>query len=76
MAIYLQHMLRNINPWVLNLIIAWSIVWKGWALWRAARLRHVGWYILLLILNLIGVPEIIYILVTNKKYRELNDRVR
>jgi len=60
------------NPWLIPLIVAWSLAWKGWALWRAARFKHVGWYIALLIINTIGIFEIIYLIVTNKKYAELN----
>jgi len=47
--------------------LIWSIVWKGLALWRAARLKQVGWYIALLILNTIGLFEIIYLIATRKK---------
>jgi len=43
------------------LLIAWSLVWKGWALWRAARNNHSAWYIIMLILNTAGILEIIYI---------------
>ncbi len=43
------------------LLIVWSLVWKGWALWRAARNTHKAWYIIMLILNTAGILEIIYI---------------
>ena len=33
----------------------WSSVWKGIALWRAARNNHLGWYIALLIVNTLGI---------------------
>lgn len=73
---YVYNLVHNMNPWTLTLIIAWSFAWKGWALWRAARLKHLGWYIFLLIFNLVGIPEIIYIAVTNKKYSELNSNIK
>lgn len=69
-------LLQNMNPWVLTLVAIWSVAWKGWALWRAARLRHVVCYIVLLVLNLLGIPEIIYIYVTRKQYGDLYDRIR
>ncbi|MDD3880607.1 MAG: DUF5652 family protein [Syntrophomonas sp.] len=47
-------------------------MWKGLALWRAARLNQVAWYIALLIINTVGVFEIIYLIATNKKYKESN----
>ncbi|HWP98689.1 MAG TPA: DUF5652 family protein [Syntrophomonadaceae bacterium] len=68
--------LRHMNPWMLTLILAWSVAWKGWALWRAARLKHAGWYIVLLIVNSVGIAEIIYIAATNRRYAELNSRFR
>jgi len=60
------------TPMVLYPLITWSVVWKGLALWRAARLRQVGWYIALLVINTVGVFEIIYLITTNKKYKESN----
>jgi len=42
-------------------LMVWSLVWKGWALWRAARNTHKAWYIIMLILNTAGILEIIYI---------------
>lgn len=40
----------------------WEMVWKGIALWRAARNEHKGWYIAILIVNSLGILSIIYIL--------------
>lgn len=45
----------------------WSIVWKGIALWKSARNGHKGWYIAILILNTLGILEIIYLIFFNKK---------
>lgn len=58
------------NPMILYPLLVWSFFWKGWALWRAARLTHLFWFIALLVVNTVGIFEIIYILVTNKKYQE------
>ena len=44
----------------------WSSAWKGIALWRAARNNHLGWYIALLIVNTLGILEIIYIFAVSK----------
>ncbi len=47
---------------ILMMVLAiWSLVWKGWALWRAGRNNSVGWFIALLVLNTLGILEIIYI---------------
>jgi hypothetical protein len=66
----------NINPWLFTLLVVWSIAWKGWALWRAARLKHLGWYIVLLVVNLAGILEIIYIAISKREYKEFGERVR
>lgn len=76
MAANLNNIFTNINPWVFTLLLAWSLFWKGWALWRAARLKHLGWYIVLLVVNLVGILEIIYIVITNLQYKEMGERVR
>jgi hypothetical protein len=58
------------NPNIFLPLIIWAMVWKGIALWRAARLKQVGWYIALIIINSIGIFEIIYLIVTREKYKE------
>ena len=45
---------------VLAIIVLWSLIWKGLALWRAARREESGWFVALLIFNTIGILEIIY----------------
>ncbi|MDD3098206.1 MAG: DUF5652 family protein [Candidatus Pacebacteria bacterium] len=55
------------NPWFILLIIAWSLPWKGVALWKAAKNDHKWWFIPLLIVNTVGVLEMIYIFVFSKK---------
>lgn len=44
------------------LILIWELIWKGIALWKAARLSHKAWFISILILNTVGILPIIYIL--------------
>jgi len=47
---------------VLTVLIIWELVWKGIALWRAAQDDHLGWFILLLLINSAGILPIVYIL--------------
>ncbi len=54
--------------WLMVLILLWSIPWKGVALWKAARLSHKKWFILLLIVNTIGILDIVYIRFIARKY--------
>lgn len=47
---------------ILMFVLAiWTLVWKGWALWRASRNDSVGWFIALLVINTLGILEIVYI---------------
>lgn len=53
--------------WMIIPLAAWSLFWKGLALWRAARLNQPGWFVGLLVINTLGILEIIYLLVITKK---------
>ena len=57
------------NPMIMYPLLIWSIFWKGLALWRSARMNHKGWFIALLIINTVGIFEIVYIIVTRERYR-------
>lgn len=59
--------LMGANPFVLFAILAWSLVWKGVALWKAARKGDKIWYIVLLLVNLIGILEILYIYIFSER---------
>ena len=48
----------------------WSVAWKGYALWKAARNQHQYWFIALLLINTVGILEIIYLLTVGKKAGE------
>ena len=55
------------NPWLLTLIQLWVIPWKGVALWIAARRSEKWWFIALLLINTLGIFEIIYIFAIAKQ---------
>ena len=46
--------------------LVWTLAWKGVALWKAARNGSRTWFIALLVVNTIGVLEILYIFVFSK----------
>jgi len=52
--------------WLAPLMI-WSMVWDGIALWKAARNGSKPWFIVILLLNTVGILEILYIFVFGKK---------
>ena len=51
---------------VLPLVI-WGIFWKGWALWRAAKNDSKVWFVVILILNTVGILDILYIFIFSKR---------
>ena len=55
---------------LLSLLILWSLVWKGIALWKAAQNNAKAWYVVLLLLNTVGILEILYIFIFSKKKSE------
>lgn len=55
------------NSLVILPLFVWIMVWKGLALWRAARNSHKKWFVALLILNTLGILEIIYFIFFSKK---------
>jgi hypothetical protein len=46
--------------WII-LLVLWTLPWKGYALWLAARNGHTIWFIALLIVNTLAILDIIYI---------------
>lgn len=58
------------NLWLFLFIFIWTFVWKGIALWRAAKNGHKKWFVALLILNTLAVLEIIYIFAFSKKVKK------
>jgi hypothetical protein len=67
----------DVNIWQNSLIyflFVWSLIWKGIALWRAAHLNQRNWFIVMLVLNTIGILEIVYLFRFAKKrltYQEM-----
>ncbi len=53
---------------LLAALAIWSIVWKGMALWRAGRLGQKGWFVALLIINTVGILEIIYLYIITRHH--------
>lgn len=46
----------------LIMIALWTVVLKGFALWHAARGGQRNWFIALLVINTLGILEIIYLI--------------
>ena len=70
--INLAHYL-NTNPWIafaFTVLAIWTIIWKGTALWKAAKNNSIPWFVALLIVNTMGVLEIFYIFFFSKKNQQ------
>lgn len=66
--IQLAHWLNN--PWVafgMAILAVWVLCWKGLALWKASQNKSMPWFVAILVLNTLGVLEIIYIFFFSKK---------
>ncbi len=45
----------------------WVLFWKGFALWTAAKRDNKKWFVALIIINTVGILEIIYLFFYAKK---------
>jgi hypothetical protein len=53
--------LFGVSVQTLILFLIWSVLWKAGALWVSARSNEKWWFIVLLILNSMGLLEAIYL---------------
>jgi hypothetical protein len=58
------------------ILIIWSISWKGLALWKSARQESKVWFIVFLIVNTLGILEILYLYIFSKKPAKLSDKAQ
>lgn len=49
------------NIYAFLLLAIWEWIWKGLALWRAARNNQPKWFVVLLLINSVGVLSILYL---------------
>ena len=63
----------GVGALILFLIVAWSIYWKGMALWKAARRGEKAWFVALLVINTLGILEILYIYVFSEKSKPVGE---
>ncbi len=53
--------------WLFAPLMIWSLFWKGLALWRAGRSKQLYWFIALLVINTLGLLEIVYLVAFAKE---------
>lgn len=54
------------RPEFFTIFMIWSFFWKGMALWKSANKRHLIWFIILLLVNTLGLLEIAYVFFLNR----------
>lgn len=60
-------------PIWIYIIGLWSLIWKGIALWRCANDKQKIWFVAILVLNTLGLVEIIYLFRFAKKRLTLTE---
>jgi len=63
------------NPLLFSALLVWTLYWKGMALWKSARWNHQKWFIAMLILNTLGILEILYLYVFAKKIEKKEEAI-
>jgi methionyl-tRNA synthetase len=59
-------------PWVVFLIMVWSLFWKGYALWISSKNDSKKWFVALLVFNTVGILDIIFIFyIAKKQWKDL-----
>ena len=51
---------------IMSIISIWALIWKGFALWKSAKKNSVIWFVALLVINTMGILEILYIFIFSK----------
>ncbi len=52
---------------IIILVTIWDVVWKAIAMWRAAKRDSKTWFVILMIVNSVGVLPILYLIFTRRK---------
>lgn len=58
------------QSWLVPVLALWTLPWKGISLWKAAKQNDQKWFIALLVINTLGILEILYIFVFSKNKKE------
>lgn len=58
---------------IVVIISVWELVWNGLALWRAGRNGDKWWFIIMLLVNDLGILEILYYFIFSKKKGTVTD---
>ena len=48
-------------------LVFWTLPWKAWALWRAARRGDIWWFLIMVVVSTLGLLEMFYIFAIAKQ---------
>ena len=65
----------NLPLWLTYVVIVWTLIWKLIGLWKSARNKHIVWFIIIGILNTVGILPILYIFIFSK-FKKKNKPVK
>ena len=58
--------------WVIISVVVWDGVWKALAMWKSARLSEPIWFIVLFVINSLGILPILYLFIFSKQSKNAN----
>lgn len=61
---------------ILVIITIWDTIWKLIALWKASRNNSITWFIILFLVNSVGILPIVYIYFFSKKKEKAKTKKR
>jgi hypothetical protein len=64
------------HPFLLFMIILWSLLWKGLATWKAAKKDQPIWFAVLLAVNFLGLLEILYLFVFSELISKRDSKIK
>jgi methionyl-tRNA synthetase len=69
--------IADLPMWFLVIITMWILLWKGLALWKAAKRNSPNWFVALLVINTVGIFEILYYyLFSEMKFNEDKKKIK
>jgi len=69
----MEQQILTSQPWIIPVIIIlviWEAIWKLIAMWKSARNDQLIWFILIAIVNTVGILPIIYLLINRNKKQQ------
>lgn len=54
-------------PWIIYALLAWTLPWKGIALWKAAKNDNKTWFVIIFLINTLAILDIVYVVFFEKK---------